>query len=227
MCRKRRRIAYLCNEPKNGALRIASSSKLPDTNSKKGGFTHGVPPQNDHPPQRASLMTRSLLKKVKWTAGSKLQEKTAMFVIRIMDSNLSFRALSHTSNISQIEEERPGAWKPHSLCRGVTGGIFADQIAVKIIEHGIAAAGGGLHAFSVEKLDLSTGAFDQTKVLQSGCGKRNTLTPDAENIRDLLMRYLEASCLLIIVTHQQPSAELLFDAVQAVADGGKGQLIYQ
>jgi hypothetical protein len=87
-----------------------------------------------------------------------------------------------------------------------------------IVDYLVAFTHHRFQAFPIDDLDMAARVMDQTYILQVPRRYGNALPSSAHHICDVLLRHQDLGAIHSIVAHEQPSAETLFQRMQAVAD---------
>lgn len=101
----------------------------------------------------------------------------------------------------------------------VGGYIFAEQAVVLIHHDLVALARFGFELSTIKDRYRTACIFDNASFLQMSGRDRDALAPDAQHVGYQLLCHHELVRDQLVMIYEQPTAKLLFDAVQPIADG--------
>ena len=103
--------------------------------------------------------------------------------------------------------------------RESSGHTSAEQTVVFVIDDFVTFADGFFQSLPVNYRDSSANIFNQFSLRQLLGSQRYTFAAHAQHIGDKVVRHYQLIRIQTVVAEQQPTAKLLFDGVETIADG--------
>ena len=101
-----------------------------------------------------------------------------------------------------------------------SGDASAQKTIVFVIDYFITLADRFFQPLPIYYRDCSPYIFNQFSLRQFLSSQRDTFAAHTQHIRDQVVRHHQRVRVQTVVAEQQPTAELLFDGVQTIANGG-------
>src|SRR6186997_289674 len=98
------------------------------------------------------------------------------------------------------------------------------MLPVHGVEAPVASTGSRFEADPIKHRDLAVSVPDQLLPLKASRRLGHAGAPDAQHVREELVRQLEGVAMGPILSHQEPPRQPLVEMVKAVASGGLGEL---
>ena len=101
-----------------------------------------------------------------------------------------------------------------------SGDTSAEQPVVFVVDHCVTFADCFFQSLPVNYHDRSANIFYQFSLRQFLGSQRDTFAPHAQHIGDKVVRHYQLVRVQTVVAQQQPTAQLLFDGMETIANGG-------
>ena len=107
-----------------------------------------------------------------------------------------------------------------SLLPESSGNTSTEQTIVFGIDHFVTLTDGFFESQTVNYRDSSTHIFNQFSLRQFLGSPRDAFAAHAEHIGNKVVRHYQFVRVKAVVAKEQPTAKLLFDSVETIANGG-------
>ncbi len=101
-----------------------------------------------------------------------------------------------------------------------SGNASAEQTIVFVVDDFVTLADGFFQSLAVNYRDSSAHIFNQFSFGKFLGSQRDAFTSHSEHIGDKVVRHYQLIRVQTVVAEQQPTAKLLFDGVETIANGG-------